>query len=386
MNGVVSLAIRTWIVLAAIALSACSAASAADAPSEAPAQWVQVDPGAIRLDGRVFDPTCSQAPGADPEYRFWVRRGTADGLVIFFDGGGACWDDVTCAIPRLRGASRDDDGFYKAELIDSDDPRRFGGIFDLDNPRNPVRDWSFVYVPYCTGDVHSGSNTAHYMDPDTGAPFTIEHRGADNFRVILHWMKQHFAQPGQLLVAGSSAGAYGAATHYARIREAYPRGRATMLGDAGQGVMTQTFLERRQQSWGFALPRGLLPRNAAVTPDTDIVARLAARYPRDRFAQYTTARDVTQTSFYALMGAEDACNAWMEAMSRALSRRQSAPNFRSYLAAGEAHSILRTPRFFTEASGGVPLLEWLGAMLTGGPGWENRACQDCMTRAARCLY
>ncbi len=103
-------------------------------------------------------------------------------------------------------------------------------------------------MPYCTGDVHSGSNTAHYTDPDTGERYTIEHRGADNFRVVLNWLKDNFAQPGQILVAGSSAGAYGASTHYPRIRAAFPRGRALMFGDAGQGVMTQSFLgsTRRQ--------------------------------------------------------------------------------------------------------------------------------------------
>jgi hypothetical protein len=378
--------IKSWFVLAAFALSAGTAASAADAPSEARSEWVQVTPAPVRLDGRMFTATCSQARGADPAYRFFFRRGTADGLVIFFDGGGACWDDVTCAIPRLRAAPRDDDGFFKAELIDTDDPNRFSGIFDLDNPRNPVRDWSFVYVPYCTGDVHSGSNTARYTDPDTGESYTIEHRGADNFRVVLEWMKDNFAQPGQLLVAGSSAGAYGASNHYPRIRAAYPRSRAMMIGDAGQGVTTQGFLDQRNQSWRMVLPRGLFQRNDAITPETDVVGRLAARYPRDRFAQYTTAHDVTQASFYALMGVENACNAWAEAMSGALTRRQQAPNFRSYLAAGETHSILRTPRFYTEQSGGAPLAEWLAAMISGGPGWDNEACQECLTRQTRCSY
>ena len=114
------------------------------------------------------------------------------------------------------------------------------GIFDLDNPRNPVRDWSFVFVPYCTGDVHSGSNNATYRNPDTGEPYTIRHRGADNFRVVMEWMRANFIAPDEILVAGSSAGAYGAATHYARIRDAYPGGQAAMLGDAGQGVTTNT--------------------------------------------------------------------------------------------------------------------------------------------------
>ncbi len=378
--------LRGWLVAAALALGGCSAARA-DAPAEAQSQWVQVTPAPARLDGRLYTATCSQAQGADPAYRFWFHRGTADGLVVFFDGGGACWDDVTCAIPRRRDAERDDDGFYKAELLPSDNPNRFGGIFDLADPRNPVRDWSIVYIPYCTGDVHSGSNTAHYTDPDTGARYEIEHRGADNFRVVLGWLKENFAQPGQILVAGSSAGAYGASTHYARIRAAFPRGRALMLGDAGQGVMTQAFLDQRNASWRFVLPREVFGRNARLTPETDVVARLAARYPNDRFAQYTTAHDITQSSFYALMGAENACMAWTANMTTALAERQHTPNFRSYLASGETHSILRTPRFYTETSGGAPLAEWLAAALSvNGAGWENRACENCMVRPTRCLY
>ena len=382
---------RNWFWSAALLLTACGAANAtpAQAPASPPSQseWVAITPEPLRLDGRMFTATCSQARGTDPAYRFWFHQGLGDGLVVFFDGGGACWDDVTCAIPRLANDARDDDGFYKAELVTSDDPNRFGGIFDLRDPRKPVRDWSIVYVPYCTGDVHSGSNTAHYKDPDTGEPYTIQHRGADNFRVILRWMREHVAQPRQILVAGSSAGAYGASTHYVRIRDAYPRGRAMMLGDAGQGVMTQAFLDQRGRSWHFDLPRGLLAQDAVIAEDTDLVGRLAARYPLDRFGQYTTAQDITQSSFYALMGAENACTAWTDRMTRDLRRRQSAPNFRSYLASGETHSILRSSRFYTEQSGGAPLAAWLAAMLSEtGRAWENRACAECMTRAERCVY
>jgi hypothetical protein len=87
------------------------------------------------------------------------------------------------------------------------------------------------------------------------------------------------------------------------------------------------------------------------------------------------------------MGAENACTAWTQRMTTDLALRQSAPNFRSYLAAGETHSILRTPRFYTEQSGGAPLASWLAAMLSeSGAGWQNRACQACMTRVQRCIY
>jgi len=346
--------------------------------------WVQLTPQAIEIDGVTVDPTCSGAAGADPAYKFWARRGTENRLVVYFDEGGACWDDVTCAVPMLATERGRTEGFFKAELLPTDDPRRMSGLFDFDNPRNPVRNWSFVFVPYCTGDVHSGSNDATYRDPDTGQPFTIHHRGADNFRVVLEWMRANFVAPEEILVAGSSAGAYGAATHYGRIRDVYPSGRAVMLGDAGQGVTTMDFLERRNGNWRYQLPESVFGANPQLTSDDDVVGALAAHYPGDRFAQYTTAHDRTQAGFYALMGAQNACRAWSEKMVSDLRRRQGGANFRSYLAAGSAHTILRDPRYYTEQSGGAPFADWVAALLDGGT--ENRACQTCAVPAERCQF
>ncbi len=379
--------------LAAILLAACAASAGPRAVSgdiaeplpRTPSGWVELTPAPVEIDGRVLRATCSHAPGADPAYRFWAKRGTADALVIYFDGGGACWDDITCAVPRLASSAHANDGFYKAELLPSDNPNRMGGIFNLANAANPVRDWSFVFVPYCTGDVHSGANAARYRDPDTGEPYVIEHHGADNFRVVLEWIRANFEAPDTILVAGSSAGAYGATTHYARIREAFPRGRAVMLGDAGQGVTTPDFLQRRNGNWRYDLPASVFGRNAQLTHDDDIVATLAAHFPNDRFGQYTSAQDRTQAAFFALMGAENACQAWTHKMSRDLTRRQGAGNFRSYVASGESHTILQSRQFYTEASGGAPFVQWFTALLNGAPP-ENRACADCMVRRTRCPF
>jgi hypothetical protein len=384
---------KAWTGLVALALMACGAsvqtarplAYVAEPLPAAPSEWVELTPQAIEVDGRAYDPTCSEAAGADPAYKFWVKRGTSNNVVVYFDGGGACWDAVTCAVPRLASSDNDNDGFYKAELLASDNPNVMGGIFDLDNPRNPVRDWSFVFVPYCTGDVHSGANTATYTDPDTGEPYTIQHRGSDNFRVVLEWMRANFNAPNAILVTGSSAGAYGAATQYGRIREAFPEGRAVMLGDAGQGVTTPDFLSRRNGNWRYDLPANVFGENASLTDDDDIVAMLAAHYPNDRFAQYTTAQDRTQTAFYALMGADNACQAWTERMSNDLTRRQSAANFRSYLAAGNSHTILRSSLFYREQSGGAPFAEWVGALL-GDAEPDNRACENCLAVRGRCQF
>jgi hypothetical protein len=386
---------KPWLWICALALAACSvagttpASSVSAAPAALPThEWMRITPEPVIIDGRRIDPTCSHAPGTDPAFNFWARLGDPDKLVVYFDGGGACWDDITCSVPRRADNVGESDGLYKAELLpENDDPRRMRGIFDLNNARNPVRDWTIVFVPYCTGDVHSGANTAQYHDADTGEPFAIEHRGADNFRAVLAWMRANLHAPRQIFVTGSSAGAYGAATHYGRIRDAFPSGRAAFLGDAGQGVTTEGFLSQRNGNWRYDLPESVFGRDAQLTIDQDIVARLAAHYPRDRFAQYTTAHDITQIAFYSLMGVHNACPAWTEHMTSDLSRRQSAPNFRSYLAAGQTHTIMRSPLFYAQRSGGGPFAEWIGALVSDdGEGWGNQACQECQTDAGECPY
>lgn len=79
--------------LAGIATPALAAPPAAAAPATSAAGapqadgWVQITPDPVRVKGHTFKPTCSAAPGTNPTYSFWFKPGTADGLVVFFNGG-----------------------------------------------------------------------------------------------------------------------------------------------------------------------------------------------------------------------------------------------------------------------------------------------------------
>ncbi|MEY4354094.1 MAG: hypothetical protein RLZZ609_2335 [Cyanobacteriota bacterium] len=356
--------------------------------------WVRIVPKPVTINGRQYRPTCSGAPGTSTStYSYYFRKGTADGLVVFFNGGGACWNSATCSKPRLAGdkaffSGKDDQtmvGVYKAELLPGDGPARMGGLLDRTNPQNPVRDWSMLFVPYCTGDVHSGSATATYTFPDTGKPFTIEHRGWDNMQVILPWLRANAPKPSRLLVSGSSAGAYGAATHFTALRTLYPNARAVYLGDSGQGVTTPDFERVRNKNWNYSLPSSVFGPRAQDTPDTEVVAKLAAHFPQDRFAQFTTIHDATQTAFYAQMGAAgQICNAWTNKMLSELDSRQAAPNFRSYVAQGDTHTILRAPLFYSEQSGGQPFTAWLRALLEDSQLPGNGSCPTCRGQRVGC--
>ncbi len=383
-------------VCALISLVACGGGQqqVADPLPPGPTSWQVFFPQPAVVDGETLTPTCSKAPGTNPQFRFWARRGTADGLVIFFEGGGACWDDATCS---LGISAANPNGLYYAEILPSYNPSTYNGLFNLTDARNPVKDWSFVYVPYCTGDIHAGSKTKTYTNPFNGQQYTIEHRGVDNFRLVLRWIQQNFAPPQQILVTGSSAGAYGAVAHFPRIRRAFPSGMAAMLGDAGQGVATPAFDQLRNANWNIQLDPGVYGPNPQSVPSEQLAQRLAQAFPADRFGQYTTALDLIQMAFYDVMvngltGAQEgtACQAWTDSMATQMAVNRQVPNFRGYMAAGTTHTVLRgqtfgdpnnVPLFFRENSaGGAPFTDWLAGMLSpNGANWANRDCVNCTT-------
>lgn len=386
--------------LLTLLLAACG--SGDDAPEIAPplstaaGVWVRLAPQAAQIDGELLTPTCSKAPGSKADFHFWAKRGTVNKLVVFFEGGGACWDSGTCSFPITATTPAGVPALYKAEILPTDNPTTYGGIFTADDARNPVKDWTQVYVPYCTGDIHGGSKTASYNHAVTGQAYQIEHRGADNFRLILEWMRQNIT-PEQVLVTGSSAGAYGAVVHYPRVRATWPQATSAMLGDAGQGVVSGSFDAARTSNWNFQLDGGVYGANAQTIPSAELVRRLAARFPGDRFAQYTTASDLVQMQFYDIMangltGTQGtACTAWTNGMLAGLTENQKGANFRSYMAAGTTHTLLRgrsqgaagVPLFFEEASAGVPFTTWMAGLVgAAGGSWDNRACTNCTTLPA----
>ena len=107
-------------------------------------------------------------------------------------------------------------------------------------------DWTYIYVPYCTGDLHWGNATVTYQ-----GGVTIEHRGAVNADAAASWMQAALPTPDVLLVSGCSAGAYGSLLWGARLARTYvPRGAATAaFGDPGVGVVTDASSADAYPGW-----------------------------------------------------------------------------------------------------------------------------------------
>src|SRR5262249_60584659 len=103
-----------------------------------------------------------------------------------------------------------------------------GGFGDQSNPSNPFRDWNVVFVSYCSCDVHFGDALQDY-------PPVVQHRGYDNSRIVEKWAREHFVNPDQIFVTGSSAGAYGAWFNAALPEMVWPASQFHVLADPGDG-------------------------------------------------------------------------------------------------------------------------------------------------------
>ncbi len=142
--------------------------------------------------GRPDGPVCI----AGTEYSVFTREGDPKKVLIFLQGGGACWQ-----------------GFYNCNiLVDDQEPGQqgpFPGVFDPTDPDNPYADYSVVYMPYCDGSAFGGDNDVNDADFPFGP--TRHHRGVRNVSAGMDVAADMFPRAKRITVMGHSAGGVGVA-------------------------------------------------------------------------------------------------------------------------------------------------------------------------------
>jgi hypothetical protein len=324
------------------ALTACALLSGCggDAPAPPSGAWERIEPGGATRCAR------------GGPFAYWLRKADPEKLVVFFQGGGGCFDQVTCA----EGSSWFDDA-----VDGEDDPSFQSGLLAVDDPENPFRGWSFVYVPSCTGDVHVGDARVDYGN------VVVEQRGWQNAHAALERAFEEF-DPEEVLVAGCSAGSVGSAWHAESVIRQWPDARVTQVGDS------LAFLFHRPISladWGVERhPPSFLDVGGRWTMES-FVRRLAQTYPERTFARFNHAADDVQGQFYRAVGGDPAR---FEGELRAVEERlKRLPNYRSYLACGTGHCAFTTHEFATLEVEGVRLRDWVADLAAG----RDVACPTC---------
>jgi hypothetical protein len=345
-------------------------------------EWTMITPDAsIEYQGKTLEPTC----GNGTPWVFFVKRGTVNKTLMYYQGGGACWNYLTCTLPT-----------HKTSTGPGDNPANFqSGFANLNNPDNPFKDWNVVFVPYCTGDVHWGDRVVeHRAGPARSV--TIRHKGFTNAQVAEKWAREHFVNPEQVFVTGSSAGSYGAVVNSLPLQETvWPSTDFAVVGDGGNGVITQDFLENDLSKWGIEdnLPAWIPGLNVPLTELTaaDLWTESALFYPHNRYATYSTAYDGGsggQIGFYNIMLNQSNPLLWSNwwppacewnSIMRMLNddTRSQADNFRFYIGSGTRHTMWGNNKVYSDTTGNVPTVrDWLVAMLEETPDWVDVDSDD----------
>jgi len=182
-------------------------------------------PLGVRPDG----PVCI----AGTDYSVYTKAGDPKKLLIFLQGGGACWQN-----------------FYACN-VQADDQAPpaappFPGVFDSSAPDNPFADYSVVYMPYCDGSAFGGDNDVDdpnwqaFIEAQLGLPAgagppTRFHRGVRNVSAGMDVAVETFPRAKRITVMGHSAGGVGVAA-FAPFLTRFVYGNRTKLtvhNDAG---------------------------------------------------------------------------------------------------------------------------------------------------------
>ncbi len=233
--------------------------------------------------------------GNGSQYKFFVNfSDQTDNLVVVFEPGGACWDYASCTRAEgIRGAANPNgipDRHY--ELAPFLSP-----FLQREDPTSPTASWNMVYVPYCTGDVHTGNNVITYVDPTGVGPDAVfHHKGHDNVQKVIEWIDGNFTHVPKMLATGCSAGGAGSITNYHFLRRGVRAAeQGYLLDDSGpifpSGGFSQRLHEKIRSSWNVDSILTDLPSGFDQNDFGTINTALADAYPDDRLATTFFRRD-----------------------------------------------------------------------------------------------
>lgn len=203
-------------------------------------------------------------------------EGSTD-LVIVVSGGGACWDDTMCNGESPASVHLHEE--LTAAIVTPEFP-----AVDRSDPNNPVSSASWVYVPYCTGDLHWGDARADYA---SGA---IEHRGGSNMRTFLERLLATRPGTQRIFLFGGSAGGYGVTRAWGTAKEVFGDAvEVHSLADASPLVppLGDRYGAMKAQ-WNIQWPEGC---EGCEDDLAALVDSLAERYPDSRHGLLTYDED-----------------------------------------------------------------------------------------------
>lgn len=279
-------------------------------------------------------------------------------LLIYFEGGGGCADGDTCWGNAPGGASNLN-GYGAADFAAEPKLTQFPYFDASANSPNPFAGMHMAMLPYCTGDVHGGTQVRTL--PVTGStPRETHFVGALNAEKALARLAATYPELDAVWVLGTSAGGGGATLHYDRVRRAFGT-RVHLIVDSAPGFPDGDEAQK-WSVWGLQTPCA----GCASAADVRRWNRTLDAGARQAFLSFrydpTTANGLSLQDFDL-------------AMTALLAEWQAHPNSRTFIADNSTIGygpptlhVVTTKR--SPASLAAAHLGFVGAMVSGS-GWAN---------------
>lgn len=325
--------------------------------------------------------TCLQG-----EYGFFVYPGDPRKLLVFFQGGGACWDATTYHA-----------GACQKSLEQSIKANNLGaGVFNRSDELNPYREYTIVRVNYCSGDCHTGNTTRKW-----GAK-PVSQMGYNNANAAVIWMQENVAKNlSSLVLSGASAGALGTQAWAGYLLQGtlgYTM--ANVIADSFAGVFpagTQSVIIKDFGACDLPIYTSKIQTSceAGTVTIQDIFSESFRRFPGVPFGNIQSKADVTQISFYIALAFsfkkyQDMTLTGPQFFykSNAIFQRYSqSPNYVEYYVDGSMHCYTPYPRYYTAGTKGYKagsggkaptlLYQWMKQFSTVKNGYGSNPISQC---------
>ena len=274
-------------------------------------------------------------------------------VVFFLEGGGACFTPESCAF------TDEPTTLYDWNIGADDDPARMSGIFDLANAENPFADYSFVYVPYCTGDVHLGDSAHEYS-----ADLTVEHRGWVNGNAAVSYLAEHYADGRADRRRRRECRLDRVAPYAATIGDVLPDAQITVFADGSGGYPDNGQLSVGMEAlWGFVRPDWAadVPIEEWTVPG--MVEAAGVHNPDIVMSRFDYAYDAVQAVFLEVLGITDPLLPVVDANEARF--EAAGVNQFSFTAPGTEHTLVRKPVFYEMELNGVRFVDWVTSIVNG---------------------
>lgn len=275
-------------------------------------------------------------------------------LVIIVEGGGACWEAANCYGIIVPVTASHLDGFnattfigVRNQFIDSN------WMLQRTEPTSLFGDASWVFVPYCTGDLHAGTRENIYQA--LGQMRTMHHKGAMNMDAALARIAGYPAS--EVFAIGISAGGFGVQLNWDRISATFPNVTTHAWADGAQMVPIESGRWGTMNSvWAPRYPAGCTNCNVRFD-NTAAFWRAAPPATGGRYALTNSLQDGTLALFFGY----DAQG--MRTQSLIIGNALTGTTKAAFMIDNNSHTMIQQPNNMT--STGIVLRPWIEAWANG---------------------